>query len=86
MGHIPVIGANMALPIIAAAGADDASHEIRLPLSLDLIERCDACLRLEGASTGSDIEVARFRATDRPVYRSIADLPQPQDGAALPPH
>ena len=35
MGHIPVIGANMALPIIATAGADDASHEIRLPLSCE---------------------------------------------------
>jgi hypothetical protein len=84
MGHTPVIGANMALPIIAAAGADDASHEIRLPLSLALIERCDACLRLEGASTGSDIEVARFQATDRPVYRSIASLPRPEGETAPP--
>ena len=47
-GHIPVIGANMALPMIEVAGLDDASHEIRLPLSLALLDRCDACLRIGG--------------------------------------
>jgi hypothetical protein len=44
-GHVPVIGVNMALPMIAAAGGDDAAFaEIMMPVSLALAERCDACL------------------------------------------
>ncbi|MBM6594091.1 DUF4406 domain-containing protein [Microvirga pudoricolor] len=75
MGHTPLIGANMALPMIEAAGLDDASHGIRLPLSLALLERCDACLRLGGASAGSDKEVARFEARGLPGYRSVDAIP-----------
>ncbi|MBF9233212.1 DUF4406 domain-containing protein [Microvirga alba] len=74
-GHTPVIGANMALPMIDAAGMDDASHDIRLPLSLALLEKCDACLRIGGESRGSDIEVDRFRASGRPVFSSMNDIP-----------
>ena len=74
-GHIPVIGANMALPMIEVAGLDDASHEIRLPLSLALLDRCDACLRTGGESRGADIEVEVFRASGRPVYSSLSDIP-----------
>jgi len=39
-----------------------------MPLSLALIDRCDACLRLPGASAGVDREVARFRNAGKPVY------------------
>lgn len=74
-GHTPLVGANMALPMIAIASGDDASHEIRLPLSLALLDRCDACLRIPGESTGSDAEVDRFVATGRPVYFTIDDIP-----------
>jgi hypothetical protein len=74
-GHTPVIGANMALPMIEVAGLDDASHEIRLPLSLALLDRCDACLRIGGESRGSDIEVEAFKASGRPVYSSLSDIP-----------
>ncbi|MGO4387537.1 DUF4406 domain-containing protein [Microvirga sp. 2YAF29] len=74
-GHTPVIGANMSLPMIAAAGLDDASHEIRLPLSLALLDRCDACLRIGGESQGSDIEVEAFKASGRPIYFSLSDIP-----------
>ncbi len=74
-GHTPVIGANMALPMIASAGLDDASHEIRLPLSLALLDRCDACLRIGGESKGSDVEVEAFKTSGRPVYFSLNDIP-----------
>lgn len=74
MGHVPVIGVNMALPLIAA-GDDPAAHDaIMLPLSLALAERCDACLRIGGASHGADAEVARFTARGLPVWRSLADV------------
>lgn len=76
-GHVPVIGVNMALPMIEAAGGDDASYrEIMTPLSLALADRCDACLRIGGPSKGADEEVVRFEAGGRPVYRSLGDVPR----------
>lgn len=75
LGHVPIIGANLALPLIAAQGGDDTAHDLRLPLSLALTERCDACLRLGGASAGSDREVARFEARGRKVFRSLDEIP-----------
>jgi len=75
-GHVPVIGVNMALPMIEAAGANEAAyHEIMMPVSLALADRCDACLRVGGLSKGADDEVRRFEAAGRPVYRSIREVP-----------
>jgi len=73
-GHVPVIGVNMALPVIAAAG-DDAFEEVMMPLSLALAERCDAVLRIGGPSAGADAEVARFRAAGRPVFHAVEEIP-----------
>lgn len=74
-GHVPVIGVNMALPMIDAAGGGAAYRDIMMPLSLALAERCDACLRLGGPSKGADDEVARFAAAGRPVYRNLTEIP-----------
>lgn len=75
-GHVPLIGVNMALPVIEAAGGSASLFdELMLPLSLALAERCDACLRIGGASFGADEEVKRFEAMGRPVYRSLGELP-----------
>ena len=77
-GHVPVIGVNLALPMIAAAGGGaDAEAEIMMPLSLALAERCDAFLRIGGPSTGADQEMARFVAAGKPVFRSIEAVPSP---------
>jgi hypothetical protein len=73
LGHIPVIGVNMALSVIAAAD-QDAYAEVMQPLSLALAERCDAILRLHGESTGADEELARFRAAGKPAFRSLAEI------------
>jgi hypothetical protein len=73
-GHVPVIGVSLALPIIDAAGPQ-AYDEIMMPLSLALTDRCDACLRVEGASRGADDEAERFRAAGKPVYRRLEDVP-----------
>ena len=69
-GHVPVIGVNLALPVIEAA-----YDEIMMPLSLHLAERCDACLRVGGPSAGADEEAARFRAAGRPVYERLEEVP-----------
>jgi len=77
MGHVPVIGVNLALPIIEAAGAA-AFAEIMMPLSLALAERCDACLRIGGPSRGADDEAQRFQARGKPVYLRLEDVPPPR--------
>lgn len=73
LGHVPVIGVNMALPIIAAAG-EESFDRIMMPLSLALTARCDACLRIGGPSSGADQEVERFRAAGKPVFYSVEEL------------
>jgi hypothetical protein len=79
MGHVPVIGVNLALPMIQAAGGSDTAYdEIMMPISLSLSERCDACRRIGGASSGADDEVARFVAKGRPVYRALNEVPLPE--------
>lgn len=77
LGHVPIIGVNMALPMVAAAGGTVADYEtIMMPVSLALIERCDACLRIGGASKGADDEMQRFRLLGRPIYGSLSEIPQ----------
>jgi hypothetical protein len=76
MGYVPVVGVNLALPIVEAAGAE-AFPEIMLPLSLALTERCDACLRIGGRSRGADEEAERMRALGKPVYARLEDVPGP---------
>jgi len=44
-----------------------------MPLALALIERCDACPRIDGPSPGA--EAARFRARGRPVWRRPEEVP-----------
>lgn len=74
-GHVPLIGVNLALPIIAVA-EDGRLDEIMMPLSLALVERCDACLRIGGPSNGADQERDAFAARGLPVFESVDDIPQ----------
>jgi hypothetical protein len=73
-GHIPIIGVNLALPVIHAAGAE-TYDAIMMPLSLALADRCDAILRVDGLSPGADEEVQRVLARGGAVYRSISEIP-----------
>ncbi|MEM8843383.1 MAG: DUF4406 domain-containing protein [Pseudomonadota bacterium] len=74
-GHLPVIGVNMAIPMIEAAGAD-RYDEIMMPVSLELANRCDAILRIGGPSEGADAEVARMQAAGKLVYHGTEDIPE----------
>jgi len=73
-GHVPIIGVNLALPVIQAAG-ESSYDEIMMPLSLALADRCDAVLRVGGASAGADREVERIRARGGAVYTTVAEVP-----------
>ena len=72
-GHIPVIGVNVALPIIEAVG-HDKFEELMMPISLAMAERCDAILRIGGPSTGADQEVEVLKRRGLPVYHSLEEI------------
>jgi hypothetical protein len=74
-GHIPVIGVNAALPMIEAAGMEHFDS-IMMPVSLAVAERCDAVLRVGGASVGADQEVAIFVKKGLPVFYSPDEIPE----------
>jgi hypothetical protein len=74
-GHVPIVGVNAALPIVRVAGGAAAAYdEIMMPLAVALVDRCDACLRVGGASRGADQEADAFRAKGKRVYLSLDDV------------
>jgi hypothetical protein len=78
-GHLPITGEAMALALIETAGShrigDLIWDSIFHPLAEWLAARCDACLRIGGASAGADAMVELLRNDGRPVYRRLADVP-----------
>jgi hypothetical protein len=80
-GHLPVMGEWFALPLIERAGSkvigDAAFNEIFHPISRRLVAKCDACLRIGGASVGADEMVALARSQGKPVYFSQGEVPPP---------
>lgn len=78
-GHIPVLGEWFALPLVARAGStqvgDDAFNEIFHPIAERLLSRCDAVLRVGGASRGADEMVAIARERGLQVFYNLHDIP-----------
>lgn len=78
-GHLPVLGEWFALPLIEHAGSkgigDAVFDEIFHPISRRLVEKCDACLRIGGASKGADEMVALARAAGKAVYFDRREIP-----------
>ena len=77
-GHLPVMGEWFALPLVEAAEADgnaDAFDEMFHPIAERVLARCDACLRIGGASSGADRMVQTARDLGKTVYTSIEDVP-----------
>ena len=74
-GHVPIVGVNLALPIIDAT-EKDSFDEVMMPISLAVADRCDAVLRLDGASTGADEEVERIQSRGGRVYYAVEELPE----------
>jgi hypothetical protein len=78
-GHIPMIGEWVALPVMKQAGSialgDAISEQYLYPVAGRLLERCDAVLRIEGASKGADEDVRIAHQRGLPVYSSIEEVP-----------
>lgn len=79
-GHLAVVGEWFALPIIRAAGGTTPGDEVfkayQYPVAHRLLGMCDAVLRIPGASTGADMDVARARALGLPIYTSVDEIPE----------
>ena len=78
-GHLPVMGEWFALPLLKRAGSkkigDAIFDEIFHPVARELIGKCDAVLRIGGASTGADDMVATGRRLGKRIFTTIDDVP-----------
>ncbi len=78
-GHLPVAGEWFALPLIRTAGpvtmGDATWDAIFHPVAERAAARCDACLRIGGASAGADAMAAIFERAGRPVFHRVEELP-----------
>lgn len=78
-GHIPLVGEWFALPLVELAGSkevgDDAFNEIFHPIAERLLTKCDAVLRVGGASSGADMMVRIANERGLNVYHNVDDIP-----------
>ncbi len=78
LGHLPVMGEWFALPLIEAAGSkkmgDAVFNEIFHPVAVQLIDHCDAVLRIGGASAGADEMVATGRNKGKIIFFDEASI------------
>ncbi len=78
-GHIPILGEWLALPLVELAGSrkigDETFNEIFHPIATRLLEKCDAVLRVGGASTGADEMVRIGRSLGLKIFNSAAEIP-----------
>jgi len=79
LGHIPVLGEWFALPLLQLAGSatvgDKAFNEIFHPVAERLLEKCDAVLRVGGASQGADLMVEVARRQGLQIYTELEQIP-----------
>ncbi|HEU0296112.1 MAG TPA: hypothetical protein VFR47_25470 [Anaerolineales bacterium] len=79
LGHIPVLGEWLALPLVHLAGSkqigDEAFNEIFHPIAERLLKKCDAVLRVGGDSKGADLMVAVAQEHNLKVYYALEEVP-----------
>jgi len=87
-GHLPMIGEWVALPLLRLAGStrpgDAPYEEILYPVAERLLLKCDAILRLEGASKGADEDVRIGQSRGLPIYYNLEDVPGCSKGEVRP--
>lgn len=78
-GHLPVLGEWFALPLIEKAGSkkigDDIFTEIFHPVAIQLLERCDAVLRIGGPSSGADEMVKIGKDNHKLIFTGMDQIP-----------
>lgn len=78
-GHLPVMGEWFALPLIEEAGSRQIGDEIFAsifhPIAIQLIDRCDAVLRIGGASSGADEMIKIGKEKGKLIFLNKEDIP-----------
>jgi hypothetical protein len=78
LGHIPVLGEWFALPLLHLAGSkqvgDEAYDEIFHPIVERLLAKCNAVLRIGGASAGADLMVEVARRNSLQIYAELDQI------------
>ena len=78
-GHTPIVGEWLALPLAQLAGSrqpgDEPFNEIFHPIAEQILARCDAVLRVGGASQGADQMVASARKLGLLVFSKLSEIP-----------
>jgi hypothetical protein len=79
MGHLPVLGEWFALPLIEAAGSkeigDEIFNDIFHPVAIQLIDHCDAVLRIGGKSSGADEMINTGKAKGKIIFNNKTEIP-----------
>lgn len=79
LGHFPVLGEWLALPLVHLAGSkqvgDEAFNDIFHPIAERLLQKCDAVLRVGGASTGADLMVQVAQQNGLQVFTDLQQIP-----------
>src|SRR5215470_17119881 len=79
LGHLPMIGEWVALPLMRLSGSkavgDAVWESIQYPVAHVLLEKCDAVYRIEGASKGADEDVRIANERGLKVYYRLEDEP-----------
>jgi hypothetical protein len=78
-GHLPIVSEWMTLPIVKSAGSqhhgDDIFNAYQYPVAQRLLRRCDAVLRISGASKGADLDVETAKKLGLTVFDAIESVP-----------
>jgi hypothetical protein len=81
-GHIPMLGEWLAPPLVHLAGSeqigDPAFNEVFHPIAVRLLGKCDAVLRVGGASAGADEMVRVGRELGLKIFTRLDEIPPAQ--------
>jgi hypothetical protein len=79
LGHIPLLGEWLALPLVRLAGSkqigDEEFNEIFHPIAERLLGKCDAVLRVGEASKGADQMVEIARQNGLKIFTKLEQIP-----------
>ncbi len=80
LGHIPILGEWLALPLVKLGGSkkigDEVFNEVFHPIAVRLLKKCDAVVRIGGPSTGADEMVRIGRSLGLTIYTSLEEIPE----------
>ncbi len=78
-GHFPLIAEWVALPLVQLAGSRNIGDQLFQAhfheYAKTLLQRCDAVLRIGGASQGADLMVELAQQRGLAIYRDLSEIP-----------